>query len=683
MTLRRVAASVALVILVVLTTATGASAHALRIASVPDAGAVLQRGPTDVTITFGEEPDPSLSLITVLDATGGHHEVGAHPTPEPGNAVVLVTRVQNMTKGVYTVTWRTVSKVDGHLATGSYNFGVGVVPKAGTTGASVSSPSPSLQALVGRWLFDGGLLVLIGAAFVAALASTRAIDGDGDGDIDDSTAPEADRDHARRRLLRLAGGAWIAAFVGTIVITNAARSGAGLTWSGVFHHSLGHQLDERAGPLILALLALVALCFTARFRRAERAAIGVLVVALALTIAGEVETAHAAATVLHRWFALLVLAVHVSAAGIWIGGLAAVLVMVGVLAEGPRTALASRYSLTIGAMLVLVALTGSQRAYAEVGSWVAFIHTTFGRWVLVKIILFCVLGALGAYNRYRSLPALRESPRRLLRTGAIELVVAVVVIVATGYLQNLAPSAQASAAAAQKPLVVNGNDAGTTVRVQLSVSPAYPGFNDFKAKIVDYDTHKIVPASGVSVTFTLPARPDVAQSRLNLKHASDGTWDGNGANLSLPGTWSLAMLVQEPNTSVEVPLTVNTRATPQTITKSAVPGQATIYTIHVVGGRSIQVYTDSTRAGLYEVHATFFDATGNELPVQVAHVRARRIGTTRTVNLTARKLDALGHYVADNVTNGGTYEIDTDATAKDGSVISGHIVIPMQGTPSK
>jgi copper transport protein len=587
---------------------------------------------------------------------------------------VLVERVQNMTKGVYTVTWRTVSKVDGHLATGSYNFGVGVVPKAGTTGASVSSPSPSLQAVAGRWLFDGGLLVLIGAAFMAALASALA---SADGDHDDG------RDRARRRLLLLAGGAWIAAIVGTLVITNAARSGAGLSWSGVFHHSLGHQFDERALPLLLALLALVGLWFTARSRRAERVSIGVLVVALALTIAGEVETAHAAATVLHRWFALLVLALHVSAAGIWIGGLAAVLVMVGVLGEGPRTTLASRYSLTIGAMLVLVALTGSQRAYAEVGSWGAFIHTTFGRWVLVKIILFCVLGALGAYNRYRSLPALRESPRRLVRTGAIELVVAVVVIVATGYLQNLAPSASASAAAAPKPLVVNGNDAGTTVRVQLSVSPGYPGFNDFKAKIVDYDTHKTVPTSGVSITFTLPARPDIAQSRLNLKHATDGTWDGNGANLSLPGTWSLAMLVQEPSTSVEVPLTVKTRATPQTITKSVVTGQPTIYTIHVVGGRSIQVYTDTTRAGLYEVHVTFFDASGNEVSIAKADVRARRNGTTRTVNLTARKLDQLGHYVADNVTNGGTYEIDTDATAKDGSVISGHIVIPMQGTPPK
>src|SRR4051794_21306449 len=128
MTVRRVTASVALALLVLLATATGASAHALRTASVPDAGAVLKRGPSTVTITFGEEPDSALSSITVLDATGGHHEVGKHPAAEAGHAAVLSSGVEDMRDGVYTVSWRTVSKVDGHLATGSFNFGVNVVP---------------------------------------------------------------------------------------------------------------------------------------------------------------------------------------------------------------------------------------------------------------------------------------------------------------------------------------------------------------------------------------------------------------------------------------------------------------------------------------------------------------------------------------------------------------------------
>src|SRR3954454_2598421 len=203
MTVRRVTASVALALLVLLATATGASAHALRTASVPDAGAVLKRGPSAVTITFGEEADPALSTITVLDATGGHREVGKHPSAQAGNPSVLTTNVKDMRDGVYTVSWRTVSEVDGHLASGSFNFGVNVVPKAGTTTATGSTPSPSFAALLGRWLFDAGLIVLIGSAFVALLAMRR--------DDDDFAASKAPA-RAWRRMLILSTVAWFVAF---------------------------------------------------------------------------------------------------------------------------------------------------------------------------------------------------------------------------------------------------------------------------------------------------------------------------------------------------------------------------------------------------------------------------------------------------------------------------------------
>jgi hypothetical protein len=434
---------------------------------------------------------------------------------------------------------------------------------------------------------------------------------------------------------------------------------------------------------VLAGVALLGVALTKRTSRVRAVAIGVLLATLALSVAGEVQTSHAAATVLHRWFALLVLSVHLSAAGLWIGGLAAMLVMVSVLDEYGRSRLARRYSTAAGVMIVLVALTGTQRAYAEVGSWSALFHTTFGRWVLLKIVLFLALAALGAVNRFRNVPAAQASARGLLRIGTIELVIATVVIVATGYLQNLAPSASATAAAAPKPLVIEGNDAGTTTRVKLEVSPGYPGFNEFKASIVDYDTKKPVPATAVSMTFRLPARPDVAQSTLSLKHGTAEVWTGNGANLALPGTWSVTMLVQEPTTSVEVPFTVKTKATPQTITKSVAPGQPTLYTIHVSGDRAIQVYSDSQRSGLYEVHVTYFDPSGAELPIDVAHVRANKVGSKTLQNLPTRRLDKLGHYVSDIVSNGGQYHIDTDATTSDGAVISGNVDIGLETNAPK
>ena len=50
---------------------------------------------------------------------------------------------------------------------------------------------------------------------------------------------------------------------------------------------------------------------------------------------------------------------------------------------------------------------------AEVAAWHALLATLFGRLVVLKIALLAVLAALGAYNRFRAVPAVDED--RMLR----------------------------------------------------------------------------------------------------------------------------------------------------------------------------------------------------------------------------------------------------------------------------
>ena len=73
----------------------------------------------------------------------------------------------NLPDGVYTVAWRTVSAVDGHLATGSFAFGIGVAPPANGSGSGSSgatSAGPSAGAIFARWLLYLGLVGLLGLA---------------------------------------------------------------------------------------------------------------------------------------------------------------------------------------------------------------------------------------------------------------------------------------------------------------------------------------------------------------------------------------------------------------------------------------------------------------------------------------------------------------------------------------
>ena len=77
--------------------------------------------------------------------------------------------------GVYTVSWRTVSAVDGHISAGSFVFGVGSAPPIGPPDAAGggTSQSGSPPAIVARWLLYLGLVALFGAAWVGARGRAR------------------------------------------------------------------------------------------------------------------------------------------------------------------------------------------------------------------------------------------------------------------------------------------------------------------------------------------------------------------------------------------------------------------------------------------------------------------------------------------------------------------------------
>src|SRR4030095_13362986 len=89
-----------------------AAAHALLRRSESASGALLQTAPPKVVVTFTAPPDPSLSIIHVLDAHGKDWEQG-RAEPVAGAPLELQVALPALPDGVYTVTWRTVSKTDG------------------------------------------------------------------------------------------------------------------------------------------------------------------------------------------------------------------------------------------------------------------------------------------------------------------------------------------------------------------------------------------------------------------------------------------------------------------------------------------------------------------------------------------------------------------------------------------
>ena len=643
-----------------------ATAHALPQSSNPSPGSSLEQAPSQVSIVFGEKPDPKLSTIRVLDSTGAAVTSGP-TTVAPGNDDELVVPLQSLQAGVYTVAWRTVSAVDGHSAAGSFAFGVGgaAPPPAAGPGGQVTPSGNSIGDLsalgvAARWVMYVGLILMLGASFFGAAVHPGGT-------------------KAAKRIVPFA---WIAATVGTLGVIATELSDAGVGLGDVFDTSFGPVIVARLMPIALASLGLILLELQPWTDRLVLAGFAVLA---AFGMFSDVIASHAAAGMLPI-LSVAIQWLHIAAVGAWFGGLGGVLLAT----RGEPNAESGRhvklYSYIATAGISTVAVTGLIRAVQEVGTIDNLLDTDFGRLVIVKTALLGALALLGAFNHFVNVPRAHRHLRALRWAGSTELLIATTVVLLSASLVNLAPPVEATAGGPASsaaptpttaPLVATGNDFGTSVKVTLTISPGTAGFNTFTAQVTDYDTGApVAAATSMTLRFSLPSRPDIGTSRLDLAPSGQGsgTFTGTGANLSITGTWSVAALVVNGVSSVEVPLTVTTRCPPvasgplASPSVNAEPGLPTIYTVDLGNGLTVQVYLDPGTAGANEEHATFFDAKGVELPVQTASMSIGTAGCA-LAPLTPRLLEP-GHFVADVKLDAGTYTTTISGPAPNGQQLT-------------
>ena len=190
--------------------------------------------------------------------------------------------------------------------------------------------------------------------------------------------------------------------------------------SGTLPTAVWALLPARALLLVSLLTAGAALLALAPSRapreRWDRAALGVAVVALAPPL----YTGHAGGAAAHE-LATGGLLVHVVAATLWVGGLAALALWVR---PASLPAAASRFSaLALGCYAALV-VSGLTTAAAHLGTAPSAWWSGYGAVVATKTLAVVALGLLGHRHRVRTLPELAAGrPRPLLRLATVELLV--------------------------------------------------------------------------------------------------------------------------------------------------------------------------------------------------------------------------------------------------------------------
>jgi copper transport protein len=679
--------------------ASPADAHALLKRSYPADGASLPRAPHAMLLDFTEAPEPSLSTVSLLDSSGRTVPGVGKLTPVPGNAEELRAALPRLANGVYTVNWRTVSKVDGHVTGGSFAFGIGVQPpsggspaKAGTGGSSTGA-TPAPGGVAGRWLLYWGLALLVAAGATGALVFGWRL--------------------PRGAPIVIAAG-WLVAAAGTITMIFSERAAVGVPFTELFRAAAGRSLLAQA--LAVAVCGVAAL-FAALRPAGPRLAVLGAAAAGALFVhaqAGHAETQSAVRllNVADQWL-------HLLAVGVWVGGLVWLLLGLRGPAGVERASAVRRFSRLALAAVAVIAVTGVLRAVPEVGSLGALVSTSFGVVLLIKSGLFVVLMGVAWRNRYRLVPSVtasvtRERPagpppavasasegspargqagidtlprrtdtrtgggagdgatRSLRRSVTVEVAVAAIVLVAAAVLSGLPPSSFVQAAGRQPApaaVTVTGSDFGTTVRVRLTASPGTAGPNVFQVQLRRYDSGGPFPARRVQLEFSLPSNPNVSSS-LSLTRGTGGIWTGQGTNLSIDGQWDVDVVVQEAATAVDVPLGLRTRLPPEHITVARQPGVPTLYTIQLANGRSLQTYMEQIEPGRGVVHYTFFQRPEREASITSARATAITPGgADRSLKLI--RFDQ-GHFAANVRLTPGRWTFRIDATTAGGQTLSGY-----------
>jgi putative copper resistance protein D len=148
----------------------------------------------------------------------------------------------------------------------------------------------------------------------------------------------------------------------------------------------------------------------------------------------------------HGLMAVAMYIVHELAAGLWVGALLGLWIVVrrGQVSERWIQD-ATRQVSTLAAWCVLaIVLTGAYTAYESLGVNVSLLlFSAYGRTLIAKVALFGLVLALGAYNRYCLVPKVEASRSRdaLLRNVGVEsLILLVGVLALASLLANTPPA---------------------------------------------------------------------------------------------------------------------------------------------------------------------------------------------------------------------------------------------------
>ncbi|HEV2775772.1 MAG TPA: copper resistance protein CopC, partial [Solirubrobacteraceae bacterium] len=368
-----------------------ASAHPSLLTTSPGPGEIEGSAPSRLQLAFSERIELEGSSLRLRDPAGRLVPLG--PLVNVDGAPGMAAGIQGKLRpGVYRASWVVLGD-DGHSVAGDFRFGValpGGQPPPGAASLSGSDPggrggeradNESLLLVAMRWLSLLSAAMLLGGALLVA-RTRRRLDEDAGGAL-------VERERRTHRWL-LAVSAIAAAEM--LLAAAAAGAGDGFNFALLTGSISGVAAIVRLAVVVAAVVAIAIL------RRRWRGP--VLAVAGALVLITQAIDGHVASLQDGRTLAALGQVAHVLGAGVWVGGLLALGLVIALTPASGRRSMGGEglraFAPIVAVAALVVVVTGTLAALREVDAQYFLRWSDYGRVVLAKAGLWLVLIGLGA-----------------------------------------------------------------------------------------------------------------------------------------------------------------------------------------------------------------------------------------------------------------------------------------------
>lgn len=538
-----------------------AHAHALLVRSSPAAGAEVALPPATIELWFSEPLEAQFSYAYLVDGEG--NAIGRNAAVvDPADPFHLILTPPALAPGIYTVAYHTLSQSDGHEWLGTFPLTVLNPDGSRPSGVASANPTDAQQGMLppplkvaSRWLSLMGVMLLAGV-----LVFRQFILGD------NAAAPTATASLSTNQTLLAtidpySRGALIVG-MGAVFIGGWLQILAQMVSLGEVGGQGGATIDlffqTRAGTLIVtrqllvgALLLLTIIGASLAVGRPHVLQWLALLLTLALLATFAVGS-HAAAVAGSGW-AIIGDFIHLLAAGIWLGGLTMLAIVLWLGRRQPPAELEPlrrivwRFSAVATLAVFVLLCTGLFSTMIHLQSWALLWETTYGRVLLVKIGLVLVTLAFALRNHRLVHPVGTKATawtahrypqfaRQVWGESGVALVLMVVVAI---LVQTPVPQPTPTTPTSFFETILRADD----MSIHLQISPNQVGDNRYIAHLYHEDGSAIGDVQLVRLRFEHQTAA-LGQSTLDLTAQGSDFFGAAGAYQNQAGPWAVSLYVR-------------------------------------------------------------------------------------------------------------------------------------------